>query len=130
MVTSRKASEKNVGNRGSKSIIFKSINFTVKEQRVNGSCFINFCLCVAFCLCVFCLSCLCKATSKGCVFCLSCLSCLCEATSKGCKATLCFWLSFAFGYATQRQKASKGKRSKGCVAFCLLGFMPCSPSGL
>lgn len=41
MVTSRKASEKNVGNRGSKSVIFKSINFIVKEQRVNGSCFIN-----------------------------------------------------------------------------------------
>jgi hypothetical protein len=30
-----------VGNRGSKSVIFKSINFIVKEQRVNGSCFIN-----------------------------------------------------------------------------------------
>jgi len=41
MVTSRKASEKNVGNRGSKSVIFKSFNFIVKEQRVNGSCFIN-----------------------------------------------------------------------------------------
>jgi hypothetical protein len=41
MVTSRKASEKNVGNRGSKSVIFISLNFTVKEQRVNGSCFIN-----------------------------------------------------------------------------------------
>jgi hypothetical protein len=41
MVTSRKASEKNVGNRGSKSVIFKSINFIVKEQRVNGSCFIK-----------------------------------------------------------------------------------------
>ena len=41
MVTSRKASEKSVGNRGSKSVIFKSINFIVKEQRVNGSCFIN-----------------------------------------------------------------------------------------
>ena len=41
MVISRKASEKNVGNRGSKSVIFKSINFIVKEQRVNGSCFIN-----------------------------------------------------------------------------------------
>jgi hypothetical protein len=41
MVTSRKAYEKNVGNRGSKSVIFKSINFIVKEQRVNGSCFIN-----------------------------------------------------------------------------------------
>ena len=44
MVTSRKASEKNVGNRGSKSVILKSINFIVKEQRVNGSCFINFIL--------------------------------------------------------------------------------------
>jgi hypothetical protein len=31
-----------VGNRGSKSVIFKSINFIVKEQRVNGSCFIKF----------------------------------------------------------------------------------------
>lgn len=30
-----------MGNRGSKSVIFKSINFIVKEQRVNGSCFIN-----------------------------------------------------------------------------------------
>ena len=39
MVTSRKASEKNVGNRGSKSVIFKSINIIVKEQRVNGSYF-------------------------------------------------------------------------------------------
>ena len=38
MVTSRKASEKNVGNRGSKSVLVAS---TVKEQRVNGSCFIN-----------------------------------------------------------------------------------------
>ena len=36
MVTSLKASEKNVGNRGSKSIICESI--AVKEQRVNGSC--------------------------------------------------------------------------------------------
>lgn len=35
MVTSLKASKKNVGNRGSKSVIFK--NITVKEQRVNGS---------------------------------------------------------------------------------------------
>ncbi len=35
MVTSLKASEKNVGNRGSKSVIGESI--TVKEQRVNGS---------------------------------------------------------------------------------------------
>lgn len=35
MVTSLKASEKNVGNRGSKSIIYESI--VVKEQRVNGS---------------------------------------------------------------------------------------------
>lgn len=35
MVTSQKASEKNVGNRGSKSIILKNIN--VKEQRVYGS---------------------------------------------------------------------------------------------
>jgi hypothetical protein len=25
-------------------------------------------------------------------------------------ASLCFWLPFAFDYATQRQKASKGKR--------------------
>jgi hypothetical protein len=41
MVTSRKASEKNVGNRGSKSVILKSINFIVKEQRVNGSYFIK-----------------------------------------------------------------------------------------
>jgi hypothetical protein len=41
MVTSRKASEKNVGNRGSKSVKFKSMNFIVKEQRVDGSCFIN-----------------------------------------------------------------------------------------
>jgi len=40
MVTSLKASEKNVGNRGSKSIICESI--AVKEQRVNGSwCGIN-----------------------------------------------------------------------------------------
>ena len=40
MVTSLKASEKNVGNRGSKSIISK--NIIVKEQRVNGSwCDIN-----------------------------------------------------------------------------------------
>ena len=31
-----------MGNRGSKSVIFKSINFIVKEQRVNGSCFIKF----------------------------------------------------------------------------------------
>ena len=35
MVTSLKASEKNVGNRGSKSVLFN--NNTVKEQRVNGS---------------------------------------------------------------------------------------------
>jgi hypothetical protein len=35
MVTSLKASERNVGNRGSKSVIGESI--TVKEQRVNGS---------------------------------------------------------------------------------------------
>jgi hypothetical protein len=35
MVTSLKASEKNVGNRGSKSVIFESI--AVKEQRVYGS---------------------------------------------------------------------------------------------
>lgn len=35
MVTSLKASEKNVGNRGSKSAIFN--NTAVKEQRVNGS---------------------------------------------------------------------------------------------
>lgn len=34
MVTSLKASEKNVGNRGSKSVISESI--TVKEQRVYG----------------------------------------------------------------------------------------------
>jgi hypothetical protein len=31
-----------VGNRGSKSVILKkTIKFIVKEQRVNGSCFIN-----------------------------------------------------------------------------------------
>lgn len=35
MVTSLKASEKNVGYRGSKSVISK--NIAVKEQRVNGS---------------------------------------------------------------------------------------------
>jgi hypothetical protein len=35
MVTSQKASEKNVGNRGSKSTILNSI--AVKEQRVDGS---------------------------------------------------------------------------------------------
>ena len=34
MVTSQKASEKNVGNRGSKSVILP--NITVKEQRVDG----------------------------------------------------------------------------------------------
>jgi len=40
MVTSLKASEKNVGNRGSKSVIGESI--TVKEQRVDGGrCGIN-----------------------------------------------------------------------------------------
>ena len=37
MVTSHKASEKNVGNRGSKSVILNSYNLIVKEQRVNGS---------------------------------------------------------------------------------------------
>jgi len=37
MVTSHKASEKNVGNRGSKSVILNSTNIAVKEQRVNGS---------------------------------------------------------------------------------------------
>ena len=35
MVTSLKASEKNVGNRGSKLVIGE--NITVKEQRVDGS---------------------------------------------------------------------------------------------
>jgi len=35
MVISQKASEKNVGNRGSKSVILPSI--AVKEQRVDGS---------------------------------------------------------------------------------------------
>jgi hypothetical protein len=47
------------------------------------------------------------AKSKGC---LSCLSCLCKATSKGCKATLCLW-----------RMQRKGKRSKGCnpCFFCL-----------
>jgi hypothetical protein len=39
MVTSLKASEKNVGNRGSKSIISK--NIIVKEQRVYGSWYDN-----------------------------------------------------------------------------------------
>ena len=41
MVTSLKASKKNVGYRGSKSVIFK--NITVKEQRVDGS-YINLCI--------------------------------------------------------------------------------------
>ena len=43
MVTTLKASERNVGNRGSKSVIFASHeSITVKEQRVNGSwCGIN-----------------------------------------------------------------------------------------
>lgn len=34
-VTSQKASEKNMGNRGSKSVLLN--NSTVKEQRVDGS---------------------------------------------------------------------------------------------
>jgi len=37
MVISHKTSEKNVGNRGSKSVILKSNNIAVKEQRVDGS---------------------------------------------------------------------------------------------
>ena len=37
MVTSQKASEKNVGNRGSKSVLLNSTNIAVKEQRVDGS---------------------------------------------------------------------------------------------
>jgi hypothetical protein len=41
MVTSHKTSEKNMGNRGSKSVILTSINMAVKEQRVNGSWYDN-----------------------------------------------------------------------------------------
>jgi hypothetical protein len=40
MVITQKASEKNVGYRGSESVLVDR-NFTVKEQRVNGSLCVN-----------------------------------------------------------------------------------------